>query len=119
MTRPYESLSALPIPGWETTYEGDDAGTGEWTAVRKCRLTAYQVQYGAMPKLTASDADELFILCESQNRHAERLATAENLSLITRQKRERDRERRIAEVRSHRGIPGGDVGSGPGPRLVP
>ncbi len=65
----------MTIPGWDIIE--DD---GLLVAVRQAPLTEYQRRFGALGKVDARDEGELWILCDSQTRMAERMATAESVA---------------------------------------
>lgn len=111
---PHQTL-AIPVAGWDISYDGDGV-IGDFVAVRKTPLTEYQAVNGAMERMCADDAGELFLLCEAQRRLAESLSTAEALYWQAQKHRQADLEKRMAEVRSEAGGRGDDVGSEPGPR---
>lgn len=92
--------TVIQCPGWDISY--DD---GDWIAVRKGELSAYQVGFGAIAQFVCDRPDELWLICEAQRRLAEQLRTAETVVAA-------DRAARLAKVRSSQGgPPGEDLGS--------
>ena len=67
------SRSSPRVPGWTVV---DDDGT--YVATRRQELTWYQRQWGALSEVDARTSEELWLLCDAQNRLAERLALAES-----------------------------------------
>jgi len=114
MTR--QQSFAFAYPGWDVSYDED--GGGDYLATRKIPINEYQSMNGAVERLVADDAGELFMLCDAQNHLAERLLTAQALGDQERERKRTETAQRIAQLPSRPGGPVGDVGSGPGPRLA-
>ena len=88
-----EDVPAIPIPGWNISWED-----GDFVATRVAPLTSYQLHNGALEEVSCGDAGELFLLCEAQRRLAEALTTAEQLH-------DAERRRRIQAIESERRRP--------------
>lgn len=103
------NATVIQCPGWDVSY--DD---GDWIAVRKERLSAYQTTFGAIQQFVCDRPDELWLICEAQRRLAEQLRTAEQVIAA-------DRAARLAKVKSpdEGGSPERDVDLGSSARPAP